>query len=626
MTYIDYFALGPERIAGLLALLAVALGLAVLGAVTAGSARLREGDLVYGWAAIITVFTVFGALGGTSFTALAWVIGVLALAVAGYLIFTRLAPGPGGAPRLLLLALPLLIIGAAMTPTQWDELTQWLPNARFLFEHDSFPRPGLPKSPSVFPAYPYGVPLILYLTSRIAGFLVENAAALFNLLLYLSFGLLVARLAVTVARAGDTATPILTKAIMAVRPNWGFCAIAALAITILNPTYVSRLVFSAYADAPTTITIGLAAVLSWLMLDASASGDDARARGYAWQAGLALTAAIGLKQVNLVFLLSLIVALVVIVARDPEINWRSVLRLLPRLLILPIAIYLIWRNYVSLNIPVGELTFRPVSDWYFELSGDLAVRMVLVATKKSGYFGIMTLAVILGARAFWRPNGSWSRLTLITAILFLCYNGFLFLAYIGSFGRDDTLRAASYWRYNTHLGGIALAFAVCGLAHLWRRWIKRPAPALKSAWAAAVVIMLVVAMPLGMAKKLRFDKHPRYDYARATAKEIIGKLTAKDRLLLIDLADDGQYQVIMRYALYGSAAIAGEINAWTRIKAAQLRKRTDRPDITHLWMYEALAPLPAVTGLSLSPRTSYLLERQEKSWKIIGQWPHDNTQ
>jgi hypothetical protein len=626
MTQLDYLNLGPDRIAGLLALLAVAIGLSVLGTVTAGRTRLREGDMVYGWAAVITVFTVFGAIGGTSFSGLALAIGALAIAVAGYLIFAKLQPGPVGAPKLLALAVPFLIIGAAMTPTQWDELTQWLPNARFLFEHDSFPRPDLPKSPSVFPAYPYGVPLIIYLTSRITGFLVENAAALFHFLLYLSYGLLVARLAVTVARAADTATPILTKALNAVRPTWGFCAIAALTITVLNPTYVSRLVFSAYADAPTAITIGLAAVLSWLMLDASSARDDARARSYAWQAGLALTAAIGLKQVNLVFLLSLIVALAVIVARDPEIHWRPVLRLLPRLLILPIATYLLWRHYVSVNISGGELTFRPIGDWYFALIGDLLSRMALIATKKSGYFGIMTIAVILGVRAFWRPGGSWSRLTLITATLFLCYNGFLFLAYIGSFGRGDTLRAASYWRYNTHLGGVALVFAVCGLAHLWRRYIKRPAPALRSTWAAGVLIALVVVMPLVMAKKLRFDKHPRYDYARAIAKGISQKLTAKDRLLLIDLADDGQYQMIMRYSLYGAATIAGEINAWTQIKPAQLRKRTDQGDLTHLWMYEALPPLPAVTDLSLSLKTSYLLKRQEKSWKIIGQWPHDKTQ
>ena len=287
-----------EQLIGLFAVVLLAANFTAVGALVSSRTQLKEAQLLYGWAVAIVIFTVAGAVGIKNFTLVAGLSALIFLP-AIYIAYKRHGGlGPPGAWKLLILARPSLALGASMTPTQWDELTQWLPNARFLVEHDSFPRLDLPASPSVYPAYPYGLSLIIYFASRIAQHFVENAAALFSLILYLSFGLFISRLIVNQASidhrwSESTGLPV----------SWSRCAFAGLLVTALNPTYVTRLVFSSYSDAPTSIIIGFAVALIWMTLNALSKDRPGKARRYSWQFGLVLTVAIGLKQVNLVFLI-----------------------------------------------------------------------------------------------------------------------------------------------------------------------------------------------------------------------------------------------------------------------------------------------------------------------------------
>jgi hypothetical protein len=357
------------------------------------------------------------------------------------------------------------------------------------------------------------------------------------------------------------------------------------------------------------------------MLNALADGDEAAARSFAWQIGLATTAAVGLKQVNLVFLIALAVAAALITLRDPAIRWRMLMKVIPYAIVLPLVVHVAWRIYVSAHISGGEFAFRPPSEWIIAHIPDIVVRMGLVASKKGGYFGVMIIAVILALRVVWRPRTEFDRLTILAATLFLAYNGFLLLTYVAAFSQGEALRAASYWRYNTHLGGVALLFAAYGLAMLWRRHVKRPMP--RSA--ALVAVVLVVTMPIAMAKKLRFDLHPRYDYAHSTAREIAQLLSPADRLLLVDPADDGQYIVIMRYRLHGSAAVVGEINAWHHPTADSIRQQAARSKATHLWTYSAQPEVTGALEAPLDKGASYLLARKTSGWSVIRRWPHPDT-
>lgn len=615
--FISPFSPSFEQLGGLTAVILVACAFVAIGSLVSGRPRVAEAGLIYGWAVVMAFFTVFGLVGTPGFTALAVVLGLIAL-VALVMVARREGRfGPPGMLRLFTLGLPLLVLVASMTATQWDELTTWLPNARYLIEHDTFPRSDLPATPSVFPAYPHALPLVVFLASRIAGFLVENGGAVFNLLLYLSFGLFVARLVATVVRDGGPA-PWEPAALPM---GWGLCAFAGLLATALNPTYVSRLVLSIYADAPTAIAIGFAVALTWFMLNALSEGSDEKARSFAWQAGLALTAAIGLKQVNLVLLIALVLAVALVVFRDPVIRWSAVGRLVPHVLFLPLAVYGLWRLYVGIHITGGEFSFRPLDGWFIAEIPDIVARMALVASKKGGYFGIMTVAVVMALRIFWQPRSAYHRLVVLTAVMFLAYNGFLLLSYVAAFDLVDALRAGSYWRYNTHLGGVCLLFAAYSLCLLWRRYVTRPVPQTIS----AIAVLLVLAMPIAMAKKLRFDLDPRYGYARATAIDMAKHLAPTDRLLLVDPDDDGQYLVIMRYWMHGSATIAGEINAWNKPTVAKVVATAKVARASHIWVYGGGPIVDKAFNVSLGTGHSHLLARRSSRWVPIARWPHKES-
>ena len=616
-TFLNYLVPSANQFLGLVSVLLVAFAFMAIGAVAGRRDHVPEAQLVSGWAVSTALFTILGAAGLQSFTALATVLAAIAALMVLVAFRRHGRVGPAGWWRILLLASPLLMLGAAMMPTQWDELTTWLPNARYLVEHDAFPSNDLPANPSVFPAYPYGLPFVIFFASRLTGHLVENAAALFIFLLYLSFGMFLVRLAATNAKPDDSSQS-LDADIGHVRMGWGLCALAGLLVTALNPTYVSRLVFSSYADAPTSITVGFACALTWMMLNALSRGDQPLAKSRAWQVGLVMTAAIGLKQVNLVFLIALCIAALWIAARDPAIKWRSVCKLAPYAVVLPLIVYGAWRLHVSLHLSDGEFSFRHISEWHLSLIPDITARMALIASKKGGYFGIMLLAVILALRVVWRPRTAFERLTVLTAAMFLAYNGFLLLTYVAAFDKIDALRAGSYWRYNTHLGGVCLLFATYTVAILWRKFILRPVPRI----VAAFCVVLVVALPFAMGKKLRFDLDPGYGFARSTAADISRILSPKDRLLLIDPLEDGGYLVIMRYQLHGSALIAGDINSWDRPTSKFIRQSAVARKASHIWVFSAEPAVTTGLDMSLPQGNSYLLARDTKGWSVVKQWRH----
>lgn len=608
----ERFTPGLAQLGALGAFFVIVFALVLLGACLGGRRSGRtEGDLLFGWAAVSILFTLVGAATSVPFTYVTWALLAGAVAAGVYLLRRDGRVCDGAELRILLLSAPLILLVGNMTASQWDEFTQWLPNARFLLEYDTFPRQELPKSPSVFPAYPHGLALIIYMTSRLAGRLVENAGALFNLVLLLSFGLLIVRLirdALQVPKAD--------------RLSWGYCALAALSVTMLSPTFVPKVVFTAYADTGTAVALGFCAVFAWQALNALARDDLAEARALAWQVGLAATALLNVKQVNLVLFAILLAAAFLAAWRDPQIAMRRAFALLPRIVILPLVVYAAWRLHVNFNIAAGEFSFQPISKWMIALIPDVLARMALIASKKSGYFGVMTVAIFFAARALWRPRGSFDRLAIIAGAMFVLYNGFLLFTYVTAFGEYDARRAASYWRYNMHLGAVCLAFAAYGIALLWQRHLtQRLGPRVRGALFKSVIVLAVV-LPVALSHKIRFDADRDYIAVRAIGNDLAEALKPGDRVLLVDANDSGQYLIIVRFLLYGSAQTVGEITSYQNNTADGLRRAAAKRRASHVWIR---LPTPATEdafGIQMKPDMSYLLERKGRGWTKVRSWAY----
>lgn len=624
MSYLSYFALAPAQIAGGVAVLCVFLVMAILGAVPFGARRIAEADVFTGWGVAVLAFVLIGALGKVALSAVG--IGIAAAAFAGFgwrwgsdrRFGAEIAKWPV-LWRVLVIGAPLVVLAAAMRISQWDEFSQWLPNAMYLLRFDSFPRADLPVSPSRFPAYPHGLALIVFGASRLAGRVVEAAGGMANVLLLL----LLAPAYLSVVRRGLGAGDAWAR-------GWRAAAFGLLGATVLGGTFVQKLVFTHYSDAPTAAVLALLGYLLWRLLNRLAGDEDGGTASAAWQAGLVLSAFLFLKQTNLVLAVLLLGGVGVVVLRDPSIRIAEFLRLLPALLVPGAIVYLGWRYHVVHNIDAGEFELLPRESWLVDQSFVILARMAEIASKKAAYFGIMAVISALGIRSLLRFHGALSRFTIMVGVVFVGYVVFLWAMYIVAFGSYEGPRAASFWRYNTQLGLLgAMAAAYCG-ATWWRIYIKPKAWSVRAARALGVwVLAATVVAPMASAEKLRFDVRPQKTHLRAVGAEMGRILPKGSRIGVLDPRGDGIAAMIVRFELGSGRGAGRDLDVVGNLSlfagppdATRAATFAANPEYTHLLVHEALPEIEAALGVELTADAVNLLERTGAGWRLVKAWPY----
>jgi hypothetical protein len=307
--------------------------------------------------------------------------------------------------------------------------------------------------------------------------------------------------------------------------------------------------------------------------------------------------------------------------RDPRVGARALALLALPALALPAAAYLGWRIYVGIEIPGGEFSVRPLADWFFGLIPEIIARMAMVLVKKGGYLVVMLVALFVALRAARHVTTPLERLAVIAATCFVGYNGFLFFTYIAVFGINDATTVGSFWRYNMHLGQIALAFAVLGLAMLWRRHGARWNSLLKPLAVATAIV--AVTVPIAGSTKLRFDiRAPKRD-VRAAAEEISRMLKAGDTLALIDLTGYGTFPMMMRYIVGRNPVKILVIAGPTDLPLPDLADYLSKEGATHAWVHMTTPSIENVLGRPLSAGASHLLRRNGGGvWREVKSWPY----
>ena len=185
--YIGFFIEDIGQLTALMAVCLIWFGFTVIGAAIGSRERLQETDHLVGWALVSFAFTLGGVFLKLPFTAIAVIAALMSISALIVIWHRAGRILPQGIGRMLFLGLPLLIMVSAMKGSQWDEFTDWLVIPRYLLEIDGFPNRESPFSKAAFTGYPYSWHFITYLTSRVAGRLLESAGALSNVLLL--FGL-----------------------------------------------------------------------------------------------------------------------------------------------------------------------------------------------------------------------------------------------------------------------------------------------------------------------------------------------------------------------------------------------------------------------------------------------------
>ena len=392
---------------------------------------------------------------------------------------------------------------------------------------------------------------------------------------------------------------------------------AALSTTLLCPTFAQKVVITYYADTSSAVAAGIAAVLAWRILVELAAGEPSSARTLAWQLGLVLLLLVNLKQATFVLFVLITIALLLMAWRDPAIRLWQAVRLLPMIVIPPIAIYLMWRYHVTSELVSGEFALRPFAEWHIDILPNIISTMLLVLAKKGYYLALVIILIGFGLRALWRPKNDFDRLAGTAALIILGYEAFLLLAYTASFGRPDALRAASYWRYNMHLGLIVVAFTVFGLAKLWRLRAQNWAHWKRFAW---VPVILVMAAPLAFANKLRFDREPWITHYRMVTAEAAPKMQAGERLAILDPLGSGESSAIARFKTDGQATFVGFLGAFHNTSTQGIQSFMQSIHAKWLIVFSLNPAAQAEINLPLEIGTTYLLEKDGNGWRIDATW------
>ena len=208
-----------------------------------------SGWLVHGWAVLCSV-GVIAALGGAKLRELLTVAALFG--VGGLLALGTTNKSRRSALLALLLATilvgPLLWITSQTPATIFDEFGQWLPNARFLYENDSFPTASDPNVWSGKPGYPPGVPLTILAGSELLGEIADRIAKILVIIIAIAFGLALADL-------------------LSVRMGRCLALVVGVGIaTVLNPFFDPRIALTAYADTPSAFILGLIVLAAWTYL------------------------------------------------------------------------------------------------------------------------------------------------------------------------------------------------------------------------------------------------------------------------------------------------------------------------------------------------------------------------
>ena len=612
--YLNSILVGPQQFVPLAVGVVLWLGLAGLSIIFTDRNRLTELNVLYGWAVVSTVFTLSGVIFRSPFLVVSIIFAVFSVVGIGIAIHQKQALFVPGSWRILVLAMPLFLISGAMEPSQWDEFSHWLPAPKYLLAFDGFPNAKEPfNGAPMLAAYPYGWPILSYLSAQIAGKFISNIGGVLNLLLLITLTTLTLRTALRL-------TNYKVKPVI----SWGFASSVILCATIFNPTFIQKIVLTAYSDISTAVTTGAVLLAGYYYLDALPEKKRTSPWSGAWQLSLLLMLLINLRQSNLVLFTLFSLAVGFLAWRDPDIRFKQFLIHLPIIVLPAIFTYFSWRYYVFIelgNINGSEATFRPLDRWNIYEIPLILKQMFLIAIKKIGFFGPMAIAVYLSIGSLLRFKSSFDQIVILCAIGFIGYNTFLLLTYVGVFSTFDALRAVSYWRYNTHIGMVGVIFIVSGTVVFWshKKGEVKVDPKIR-----VIAITLVLLLPLLFSHKLRFDLEPPKPFYTFVAKSLIGTIPSQSKLFVVDPKGTGESAVIARYYLEKSGTKwLSVFHDPTPQVIDRYLSRVGKGDF--LLVHSIIFGLQDSLNKNLEEDKSYLLKRQENGWKLLRSWEHPHN-
>ena len=567
----------------------------------------------------------FGVLGGaltilaiTTRLPLSWLMVCLAILSGVGLAMRRQWPGGRSTWIALALVSPLLADAVDHRPAMWDDFWNWLPSAAYAYWHDSLPWPDLAPSLSIFPGYPQAMPLMIASASFVGGRFLETAGPVINVLLLAGSSALFAEaLAAALVRRGRLQATEMPLALAA-------CAVAIT--TLLNPGLDGGVLLSSYADCGTMVAVGALGLLGIEILARLAAPGAANVAGLAWRFGFVGAMLVNLKQANPALLALVALGLILVVLRDPAIRTRHALVQLPRMLGPAIVLFVLWRRYVTQSLPNSEQSFRPLDAWNFDVLGQTFAAIGDYLADAPLLHAMMWSVTAVGAVVFFQLPGKASEarwLAVVCATVWLGYNVFLLIVYLGVMTVSDALIAADYWRYTPHVALLGLYAPVMALAIV--RWPAWPNPRRAIATLAMVVLALCALPARGDLNNPPGRAWQRF--LRNAAVDMRHMMPRGSKVLIVPAGNSRPFEVAVEYHLWQLDGPERQILTtilWNTEDFAKVASWAARGESDYLLIQDAEGTMNGATdalGLPRLNRELVLFGWRDGAWKRVKSWP-----
>jgi hypothetical protein len=529
---------------------------------------------------------------------------------------------PGGRSTwiALILVSPILVSAAAQQPALWDDFWNWLPSAAYEFWNNSLPWPGLAPPLSVFPGYPQAMPLTIAAASFVRGDFLEAAGPIVSVaLLTGSSALLAEAMTASLVRTRRLDAPAMPPVLVA----------GAVAITILlNPGLDGAEVMSSYADCGTMVAVGALSLLGVEILARLWQPDSPGVEGLAWRFGFVGAMLVNLKQANPVLLVLVMAGLTMIALRDPARRTRRAMLQLPRMLGPSIVVIAVWRWYLGQGLPNSEQVFRPFDTWNFAALGQILGSIGIYIADAPLFHALMWTVTAVGVVCFFqlpdKSNASrW--LAVICATVWLGYNAFLLIIYLGVMSESDAHGAADYWRYTTHASLLGLYPPVMALLIArWPQWIELRSPVL----ALASVVFALCALPL----RSGLNEPPGaawQHFLRVAAAEMRNEIAPGSKVVIVSFSfpDSQAFGVAIRYGLWQFDKPEQKIAItmrWDERDLAEVTSSANRGEADYLIIQDAEGNMDEATDALGLPRLNHelvLFVWRNGGWHRAKSWP-----
>ncbi|KIM00008.1 hypothetical protein CCC_02796 [Paramagnetospirillum magnetotacticum MS-1] len=551
---------------------------------------------VAGWGILCLALTLWGVLTPWSLRIPA---GLFLLAALASIALTRRQPWRDDMAemgRLLVIALPLLVVMAPMEPSQLDVFALILPNSAYLFDHGIFPTALSAAAHSDSPVAPYNTEIVPLLGSLGGGGFAPSGIAQFTVWLHLPAALLLGR-----ALSGG------------IRPGWGMAAFGLLLATAINPGFVPRVSFAGYGEAPLAITLMFA-----LWLGARFMGEKSEA-GTLTALALVLAALINVKQQGIGLFLALGAAgAITLLSLPRQERWPRLRGLL--LAALPaLLLYVAWRAHVVLRFPEGEQITYMDRAWKDARLSEILSDMAWVAKNKAFQFGLYALVLGLGIRAPAAASPVTRAMLRLCALTIVFFNVFLVATFLLHFGREH-----SYFRYNTQLS-LAAVLALVLLGADMAKGRKAPSLMVRRSL-AGISLATMLAVPVAAQILLRFDRDQPQPQLRFLASSLAAEIEPDAHIALIlpkDNSTSGMaLESLLRHTHPRRAALT----------VTHIQNPVDRTlsDMAEKGFSLALVSCtdsagPMKIGLDLPAHAAILLRLEAGRWIPVRSWTYPET-